>query len=75
MSVVGAYHSHPHSAPVPSPTDLAQAFEEFLYVIAGPANVGGALEVRAYRLTEGRFEAVELLVEPPGTATRPVPGR
>ena len=75
MSVVGAYHSHPHSAPVPSPTDLAQAFEEFLYVIAGPADAGGALEVWAYRLTGGRFEAVELLVEPPGTATRPVPGR
>ena len=66
IHVVGAYHSHPRSAPVPSPTDLAQAFEEFLYVIAGPADSGGSLEVRAYRLTNGRFQAVELsAVEPP----------
>jgi proteasome lid subunit RPN8/RPN11 len=74
MSVVGAYHSHPRSTPVPSPTDLAQAFEEFLYVIAGPADAAGPLEVRAYRLTNGRFEAVELVaVEPRGTATRRAP--
>jgi proteasome lid subunit RPN8/RPN11 len=71
MGVVGAYHSHPRSAPVPSPTDVAQAFEEFLYVIAGPVD-GGSLEVRGYRLTGGQFEAVELhAVELPGTATPP----
>ena len=74
MSVVGAYHSHPRSAPVPSPTDLAQAFEEFLYVIAGPADTAGSLEIRAYRLTNGRFEVVELFaVEPRGTTTRRAP--
>ena len=71
IGVVGAYHSHPRSAPVPSPTDLAQAFEEFLYVIAGPVD-SGSREVRGYRLTCGQFEAVELhAAELPGTAIPP----
>jgi proteasome lid subunit RPN8/RPN11 len=58
-AVLGAYHSHPRSAPEPSPTDLAQAFEEFLYVIAGPS--AGGMEVRAYTLVNGTFEAVALV--------------
>ena len=59
-AVLGAYHSHARSAPEPSPTDLAQAFEEFLYVIAGPS-AGGGMEVRAYTLVNGTFEAVALV--------------
>lgn len=49
--VVGAYHSHPASAPVPSPTDLAEAHSgsDFLYVIVSLVND----EVRAYRYDEG----------------------
>ena len=32
--MIGAYHSHPQSAPVPSPTDIAEAVSDaFLYVI------------------------------------------
>lgn len=60
LAVVGVYHSHPHSAPHPSPTDLEQAFEEFLYVIAGPVDEEAALEVRGYQLRAGRFEPAEL---------------
>ena len=56
--VVGGYHSHPRSAPEPSPTDLDRAFEGFLYVIAGA--IGDGIGVRAYRLAGGRFEPVEL---------------
>ena len=43
--VVGAYHSHPASAPVPSATDIAEANSgsEFLYVIVSPVGE----EVRA----------------------------
>ena len=52
--VVGVYHSHPHSAPVPSPTDLELAFSDFLFMIAGEGNV------RAYRLKDGTFEEVRL---------------
>jgi proteasome lid subunit RPN8/RPN11 len=58
LSVVGVYHSHPHSAALPSPTDREQAFGEFLYVIAGPAT--DALEIRAYRLEHDQFVAVPL---------------
>ena len=73
VGVVGAYHSHPRSAAEPSPTDREQAFEDFLYVIAGPVE-DAPLDVRAYRLRNGHFEAVELIVDehpeaasPPGT--------
>jgi proteasome lid subunit RPN8/RPN11 len=34
LAVLGAYHSHPASPPVPSPTDLAEALSDFLYIIA-----------------------------------------
>ena len=58
LDVIGGYHSHPHSAPEPSPTDLERAFTGFLYVIAGP--IGEGIGVRAYRLVGGRFESVAL---------------
>jgi desampylase len=35
LSVVGAFHSHPRTAPLPSPTDGAEAIPGFLYLIAG----------------------------------------
>lgn len=53
--VCGAYHSHPKSAPTPSETDLAEAFddEEFVHVIVRPGArpaLAGA-EVAAYRFS------------------------
>jgi proteasome lid subunit RPN8/RPN11 len=65
FEVVGVYHSHPRTAPVPSPTDLEQAFEEFLYVIAGPADASAPLDIRGYRLRQGQFEREELIVDEP----------
>jgi proteasome lid subunit RPN8/RPN11 len=62
FNVIGVYHSHPRSAPTPSPTDLAEAFEEFLYLIAGPVDGTALLEIRAYRLEGGEFEGVQLTV-------------
>jgi proteasome lid subunit RPN8/RPN11 len=53
--VVGAYHSHPASQPVPSETDRAEAFESFLFVIVGPSNT------RAWRLLAGNFAEVPLV--------------
>lgn len=60
-AVIGAYHSHPRSAPDPSATDLALAFQEFIYLIAGP--VAGPMDVRAYRLEDDRFVPLQLTVE------------
>lgn len=62
--VIGAYHSHPKSAPNPSATDRAVAFSDFLYVIAGPVTGTSGFDVRAYRLTGGNFRQVGLVPEP-----------
>ena len=35
FDVIGAYHSHPRSAAVPSVTDTAEAFPGFVFLIAG----------------------------------------
>jgi desampylase len=61
-TVVGAYHSHPRSAPVPSPTDREMAFEQFVFVIVGPVNGGDEMELRAFVLREEQFVALQ--VEP-----------
>lgn len=66
INVIGVYHSHPHSAPTPSPTDFDEAFEDFLYMIAGPVDGSAQLEVRAYRLQAGQFEDVQLTPIPAG---------
>ncbi len=61
FAVLGAYHSHPRSDPEPSPTDLAQAFADFVYLIVGPAEGGGGIEARAYELKDGNFLPVALV--------------
>jgi len=57
--VVGAYHSHPAGAAVPSPSDIAEASggPDFLYVIVAPVTgtVGG------YFVENGEAIAVELV--------------
>ena len=59
-AVLGAYHSHPRSPAVPSPTDLAEAhYEEFLYVIVSLASP--APDVRGYRLMGRNFVPVSLV--------------
>jgi proteasome lid subunit RPN8/RPN11 len=62
-SVLGAYHSHPRTAAVPSATDHAEAHYDgdFVYVIVSLER--GSPEVRAYRLErdtliEARFETL-----------------
>ncbi len=62
LEVVGFYHSHPASAPVPSATDLAWAWPWYCYLIVD-ARSG---ELRAWRLVEDRsgFVEEELRVEP-----------
>ena len=60
--VVGAYHSHPRSAPEPSATDLEMAFSDFVFVIAGPASAGPELDVRAYVLRDEQLAPVGLTI-------------
>ena len=57
LDVIGAYHSHPRSAADPSPTDTAEAFAGFVFVIAG---LVPEPHVRAWHVVEGNF--VELRI-------------
>ena len=63
FAVLGAYHSHPRSVPEPSPTDLEQAFEDFIYVIVGPARGGDGMEAHAYVLKDGSLQQVPLVAQ------------
>ena len=58
LEVVGAYHSHPASAPLPSATDIAEANSgpDFLYVIVAPIDE----DVRAFRIDAGVCEPLAL---------------
>ena len=60
VAVVGAYHSHPRSAPAPSPTDVELACEEFVYIIAGPVEAVAPMELRAFRFRQGAFVPLPL---------------
>jgi proteasome lid subunit RPN8/RPN11 len=63
-AIVGAYHSHPRSPAVPSPTDLEEAqFGNFLYVIVSLA-LPHEPDVRGYRLDAGAFVAAPLVEGP-----------
>jgi proteasome lid subunit RPN8/RPN11 len=56
--VIGAYHSHPATAPTPSPSDIAEASSgsDFLYVIVSPA--GGPAQ--AYYVRHGAVRLLEV---------------
>jgi proteasome lid subunit RPN8/RPN11 len=59
LSVVGYYHSHPHSEPYPSERDRAEAMDdEAVHLIAGMAS--GVWTARAFRLSKGGVEEVAL---------------
>lgn len=63
LQVVGFYHSHPHSAPVPSPTDLAEnTYPDALQIIIGVSSDadGDVMETRAYYLCGTRYVEVPL---------------
>ena len=54
-SVIGAYHSHPHSAAIPSESDLLEAYySDFIWMIVSLV-VPPAEAVAAYRLTPSGF--------------------
>jgi proteasome lid subunit RPN8/RPN11 len=58
--ILGAYHSHPRSEPVPSPSDIAETFsDDFLCVIVSLIEPERPV-TRAFRIRSGVVE--ELLI-------------
>ncbi len=63
LEVVGVMHSHTHSEPYPSPTDVAQAPDpNWHYVIVSVKR--GEPEIRSYRIVDGTIS--EELIRPSG---------
>ncbi len=61
--ILGAYHSHPRTPAVPSPTDLTEAHDaELLYVIVSLCDERP--DIRAYRLQDGRLVGVSVVAVP-----------
>ncbi len=58
LEVVGAYHSHPASAAIPSATDIAEATSgaDFVYLIVSLVDE----DVRAYRIDKGTAVRIPL---------------
>ena len=57
--VIGVYHSHPRSAAIPSPTDAAEGFGNFIFLIVGL--VGTPPEVTAWIWVDGNFISVPIV--------------
>jgi proteasome lid subunit RPN8/RPN11 len=73
LEVVGFYHSHPHSAAVPSARDVDEAgYPDLLMMIVSLSIVSLSIasgqsaeaRVRLFKLEGDRFEAVELVSDP-----------
>lgn len=65
VDIVGAYHSHAITPPVPSETDLAEAQPNFLYLIASPDwDTGARCDYRAWWLADGNFQEVTIVPVP-----------
>jgi proteasome lid subunit RPN8/RPN11 len=63
LAVIGFYHSHPRSVPVPSDADRNEAtYEGHIYLIVGTS--GDADALRGFRLHDGDFLEVPLVTRP-----------
>jgi len=61
LAIIGVFHSHTHSEPYPSPTDVAQAPDPgWFYVIVGLKRE--APEARGYRIVDGVISEVPISV-------------
>lgn len=58
LEVIGAYHSHPRGAAIPSATDTAEAFSGFVFLIAG---LSPEPHLRAWHLVDGNFAELRLV--------------
>ena len=62
-AVLGAYHSHPRTAGIPSPRDLREAtYPDYVYLIVSLA--GPAPRITAFRIEDGNFEELPLVIVP-----------
>jgi proteasome lid subunit RPN8/RPN11 len=62
LFIVGFYHSHPNSEPVPSPRDAEDAsYTDHVYLIVRPMPAG--CEARAFEWLGDRFAEISLRVE------------
>jgi proteasome lid subunit RPN8/RPN11 len=60
--LVGVWHSHTHTDPYPSETDVRQAFEPgWVYVLVSLRD--GAPQLRAYRIRDGQIAEVPVVLE------------
>jgi len=59
--IIGIYHSHPDCPAKPSPTDLADAWDSFAYVIISTCN-GRTADMQCWTLNAGgdKFQAVSM---------------
>jgi desampylase len=63
LEVVGFYHSHPHSEPEPSVTDVSEAaYPGYLYLIVRPLAEG--VKVGVFRFEQRRFLEVGFVTTP-----------
>ena len=61
VQVIGVFHSHTHSDPFPSPTDVAQAPDPaWHYVLVGLRDVAAVL--KSYRIAEGAITEEEVTI-------------
>jgi len=61
LEIIGVFHSHTHSEPYPSPTDVAQAPDPgWFYVIVSLKR--GAPESRCYRIVDATIAEVPISV-------------
>ncbi|HET9090234.1 MAG TPA: M67 family metallopeptidase [Acidimicrobiales bacterium] len=61
VQVIGVFHSHTHSDPYPSPTDVAQAPDPaWHYVLVGLRDVATVL--KSYRIIEGDISTEEVTI-------------
>lgn len=59
LDVIGVYHSHPRSAAIPSATDRAEGFENFVFLIVGLGHEPP--EITAWSWATGNFDPLPLV--------------
>ena len=58
--LIGAFHSHPTTEPVPSPTDIRLAYEpDWIHVIVGVADRHHP-ELRAFRIADAGYRELSI---------------